>query len=79
MLNTLFQGIFDTDMTSFGLFIVCGMRACSWIDPGGNLHVWNKIHEEFRGNAGVASGSGLCSDHDGKWKCRNRRSSCGSV
>ena len=63
----------------FGLFIVCGMRACSWIDPGGNLHVWNKIHEEFRGNAGVASGSGLCSDHDGKWKCRNRRSSCGSV
>ena len=26
---------------------MCGMRACSWIDPGGNLHVWNKIHEEF--------------------------------
>ena len=36
----------------------------------------NQIYEKLCGNAGSASGSGLCSDYDGQWECGNWSGSC---
>ena len=75
MLNTLFQGIFDTDMTSVisvSDFLLCvGCALAVGLILAGTYMYGTKYTKSF-----VAT---LCSDHDGKWKCRNRRSSCGSV
>lgn len=83
MLNTLFSRDFCTDMTSVisvSDFLLCvGCALAVGLILAGTYMYGTKYTKSFVGNAGVASGSGLCSDHDGKWKCRNRRSSCGSV
>ena len=79
MSNTLFQGIFDTDMTgviSISDFLRCvGCALVIGLILSGTYMCGTKYTKSFVATL-AASGGSLCSYYDGKWKCGNRRGCC---
>ena len=65
MLNQMFRGIFDTDMTN--VIAVQDFLLC----VGCSLVIGLILAVAYMCGTRYTAGDCLCCHHDGKWKCRN--------